>query len=75
MPWLRGGYEYEFKGDGRMTVGGEPFENSLSGGGFMLDAGVSVQLGQRLSLDTRGAWFYGAKLGGYSASLGCRYVW
>ncbi|WP_334319584.1 autotransporter outer membrane beta-barrel domain-containing protein [Termitidicoccus mucosus] len=75
VPWLRGGYEYEFKGEGRMTVGGEPFENSLSGGGFMLDAGVSMQLGHGFSIDGSGAWFYGAKLGGYSASLGCRYAW
>lgn len=74
-PYMRASYEYEFDGDGLMTVESDSFKNSLSGGGFILDAGVSMQLGARFNIDARGSWFYGAKINGYNFNLGCGFNW
>lgn len=75
VPYIRASYEYEFDGDGLMTVENDSFKNSLSGGGFIVDAGVSMQLGARFNIDARGSWFYGAKINGYNFNLGCGFNW
>ncbi|OAM89807.1 autotransporter outer membrane beta-barrel domain-containing protein [Termitidicoccus mucosus] len=74
-PYARLGAAYEFKGRGRVTVAGTPFENDLSGLNGLFDAGLAMQLGKGLSLHLDGSWYLGRKLDGYSFNLGAAYAW
>ncbi|MDR0354063.1 MAG: autotransporter outer membrane beta-barrel domain-containing protein [Opitutaceae bacterium] len=74
-PYARLGAAYEFKGRGRVTVAGTPFENDLSGLNGLFDAGLAMQLGKGLSLHLDGTWYLGRKLDGYSVNLGAALAW
>jgi outer membrane autotransporter protein len=74
-PYARLGAAYEFKGRGRVTVAGTPFENDLSGLNGLFDAGLAMQLGRGLSLHLDGSWYLGRKLDGYSLNLGAAFAW
>jgi outer membrane autotransporter protein len=75
VPWLRGSYLYEFKGDNKVIVDGATFASDLKGSGLQIDAGLSIQTNERFAINGDFAWYNGGSLRSHMINIGCSYKW
>jgi outer membrane autotransporter protein len=72
----------EFKGDSSVTVdtsqvniNHEFRDNRIQGAGAMLEAGATLQLGERCAINLEGAWYIAEKMENATVNFGLRYMW
>jgi outer membrane autotransporter protein len=76
IPWIRGGFLHEFKGRSTVIVDDTwSYTNGIRDSGTMIDAGISMTIGSRVSVEAGASLYDNGELRSRTFTAGCHVAW